>query len=103
MPANAIRPVRFPEDQDQIACLLRFILEREGCKVELVNDGREAQNWIINGGPPGLMLQVLMLTAKSQGKEIDRAIAAGVTDCMVKPLKPDELRARIRSLVKELP
>ena len=82
---------------------LRFILEREGCKVELVNDGREAQNWIINGGPPGLILQVLMLTAKSQGKEIDRAIDAGVTVCMVKPLKPDELRARIRSLVKELP
>ena len=116
------------EDEDQIAYLLRFILEREGYKVELASDGQEAQNRIINGGPPGLVLldvmlpfvdgyqllaeiraksgwekvPVLMLTAKSQGKDIDRAIDSGVTDYMVKPFKPDELRARIRSLVKEL-
>jgi len=43
-----------------------------------------------------------MLTAKSQGKDVDRAIDSGATDYMVKPFKPDELRERIRRLVKSL-
>ena len=116
------------EDEEQIAYLLRFILEREGYKVELASDGQVAQDRILNGAPPVLVVldvmlpfmdgyqllavmraqagwqsvPVLMLTAKSQGKDIDRAIGSGATDYMVKPFKPDELRVRIRRLVKEL-
>jgi DNA-binding response OmpR family regulator len=116
------------EDEDQIAYLLRFILEREGYKVELASDGQVAQHLILNGMPPSLVLldvmlpyvdgyqllaamrakagwetvPVLMLTAKSQGKDVDRAIDSGATDYMVKPFKPDELRERIRRLVKSL-
>jgi two-component system, OmpR family, alkaline phosphatase synthesis response regulator PhoP len=44
---------------------------------------------------------VIMLTAKSQEKDIVRALESGAADYMVKPFKPDELRARIRRLVKE--
>ena len=38
---------------------------------------------------------------KSQEKDIVRALESGAADYMVKPFKPDELRARIRRLVKE--
>ena len=115
------------EDDDQIAYLLRFILEREGFKVEVASDGRVAQDFVVNGVPPALVLldvmlpfvdgyqllaairakngwesvPVLMLTAKSQEKDIVRALDSGAADYMVKPFKPDELRSRVRRLVKE--
>jgi len=115
------------EDDDQIAYLLRFILEREDFKVEVASDGRVAQDLIINGTPPALALldvmlpfvdgyqllaairakqgwetvPVLMLTAKSQEKDIVRALDSGAADYMVKPFKPDELLSRVRRLVKE--
>jgi DNA-binding response OmpR family regulator len=42
-----------------------------------------------------------MLTAKSQEKDIVRALDSGAADYMVKPFRPDELRSRIRRLMKE--
>lgn len=114
------------EDDDQIAYLLRFILEREGYQVKLASDGRIAQEMINSMAPPALIMldvmlphvdgyqllgmirarepwqavPVLMLTAKSQEKDIVRALDAGAADYVVKPFKPDELRARIKRLVK---
>lgn len=115
------------EDDEQIAYLLRFILEREGFKVESAADGRLANDLVMNGPTPALVLldvmlpfidgyqllaairarkgwenvPVLMLTAKSQEKDIVRALDSGAADYMVKPFRPDELRSRIRRLVKE--
>ncbi|MBX9905760.1 MAG: response regulator transcription factor [Burkholderiales bacterium] len=114
------------EDDDQIAYLLRFILEREGYRVELAADGRAAQVLIGSMQPPALAMldvmlphvdgyqllgmiralktwqavPVLMLTAKSQEKDIVRALDAGASDYLVKPFKPDELRARIKRMVR---
>lgn len=115
------------EDDDQIAFLLRFILEREGYRVELAADGRSAQGLIGSMAPPSLAMldvmlphvdgyqllgmiraretwqavPVLMLTAKSQEKDIVRALDAGASDYLVKPFKPDELRARIKRMVRD--
>lgn len=114
------------EDDDQIAYLLRFILEREGYRVELAGDGRSAMALIGSIEPPALTMldvmlphfdgyqllaairgreawrdvPVLMLTAKSQEKDIVRALDSGADDYLVKPFKPEELRARIKRLVK---
>ena len=115
------------EDDDQIAYLLRFILEREGFKVELARDGRKATELIAQLSPPPVLamldvmlpfvdgyqllaaireradwkeVPVVMLTAKSQEKDIVRALDAGAADYVVKPFKPDELRARIKRLIK---
>lgn len=114
------------EDDDQIAYLLRFILEREGYRVELARDGRAALELIGQLAPPALAMldvmlphvdgyqllgaireraawrgvPVLMLTAKSQEKDIVRALDGGADDYLVKPFKPEELRARIKRLVK---
>ena len=115
------------EDDDQIAFLLQFILEREEFKVHLARDGRQAQQLIESLPPPAVVtldvmlpyadgfellklirakpswesLPVLMLTSKSQEKDIVRALEAGANDYILKPFKPDELRARIRRLVKK--
>ena len=113
------------EDDDQIAYLLRFILEREGYRVESANDGRAAMELIGRLEPPALAMldvmlphadgyqllgaireqetwkdvPVLMLTAKSQEKDIVRALESGADDYLIKPFKPEELRARIKRLV----
>ncbi|MFN7087512.1 MAG: response regulator transcription factor [Burkholderiales bacterium] len=114
------------EDDDQIAYLLRFILEREGFTVRLARDGRNAQRLIEELEPPALItldvmlpyidgfqllglmrdqpawesVPILMITAKSQEKDIVRALDAGANDYIVKPFKPDELRARIKRLAR---
>lgn len=114
------------EDDEQIAYLLRFILEREGYQVQLCSDGQAAQKVMAAMPPPALVtldvmlpyvdgyqllgimrkrpdwkdVPILMLTAKSQEKDIVRALDAGAADYLVKPFKPDELRARIKRMVK---
>jgi two-component system alkaline phosphatase synthesis response regulator PhoP len=115
------------EDDDQIAHVLRFILEREGYNVHLAPDGRTAQQLIGSMPPPaiaimGVMLPhfdgyellsrlratagwqavpVILLTALSQEKDIVRGLQAGANDYLIRPFKPEELRARIRRLVKK--
>ena len=117
------------EDDDQIAFLLQFIVEREGFHVLLARDGRAAQKLIDESVPPALSMldvmlpyvdgfqliahirakpawrdsKILMLTAKSQEGEIVRALDAGANDYLVKPFQPNELKARIRRLVSPKP
>jgi two-component system alkaline phosphatase synthesis response regulator PhoP len=115
------------EDDEQISYILRFILEREGYEVHLAADGRSAEALIGSLPPPAIVtldvmlphtdgfellrklratkgwetLPVILLTARSLEKDIVRGLEAGANDYMVKPFKPDELRARIRRLVKK--
>lgn len=113
------------EDDDQIAYLLQFILRKEGYAVTVAHDGLEAQKVIAASDPPAFVtldfmlphanglellamirgrpgwedVPVLMLTARSQEKDIAHARASGATDYLVKPFKPEELRACVRKLV----
>ena len=115
------------EDDDQISFLLRFILEREGFKVHVARDGKEAGQMIESLTPPAVVTLdvqlpyangfqllkqirakaawnstlVLMLTSKSQEKDIVGALDAGANDYVIKPFQPDELRARVRRLLKK--
>lgn len=122
----ADRPtVLVAEDDEQIAYLLQFLLEREGYCVLIAGDGREGLRLIDEIRPPQLAIfdimmpyadgfellahlrakaewsaiPVIMLTARSQEKDIVRALDAGATDYVVKPFLPEELKARIRRLV----
>ncbi len=114
------------EDDELIAYLLQFILEREGYKVHLAADGKLAREFIDTALPPAIVtldvmlphmsgvellalirakddwkaVPVLMLTAKAQEKDIVHALENGASDYIVKPFKPDELRVRVRRLVK---
>ena len=115
------------EDDDQIAYILRFILEREGFAVNQAATGNDARKLIETMAPPAIVtldvmlphadgyellalvrarpgwetVPVILLSARSQEKDIVRALEAGANDYMVKPFKPDELRARVRRLVKK--
>ena len=110
------------EDDDNIAYLLEFLLEREGYHVHMARNGSEAKQLIETLPPPQLALldimvpyfdgfhllqlirarkewddtPVIMLTAKSQESDIVRALDAGASDYIVKPFLPEELKARIR-------
>lgn len=114
------------EDDADIAYLVRYILEREGYTVMLARDGRDAEAQIA-GDPPALAVldvmmpfkdgfellrlirkhpawakvPVIMLTARTMESDIVRALDAGANDYMVKPFQPEELRARVRRLLRK--
>src|SRR5262245_22110073 len=115
------------EDDDQMAEVLRFILEREGYAVRVAPDGRTAQQAIDTGPAPTIVIldvmlpyidgyellahmrasaswrsvPVVIVSARTQEQDIVRGLEAGADDYVSKPFKPDELRARIRRLVKK--
>lgn len=114
------------EDDAPIAMLLRFILEREGFRVEQAVDGRQARQLIDTTPPPavalldiliphgngfeliGLIRQqsgwenvaIIMLSAKGNERDISQALDAGADDYIVKPFQPDELKARLRRVLR---
>lgn len=114
------------EDDEHIGQLLKFIVEGEGFTAALLTDGRAAQGRIRGAtAPPAIILldimlpfvdghqlvreirartdwscPIIMLTSKSDERDIMRALDSGANDYLVKPFLPEELRARIRRLVK---
>ena len=113
------------EDDESIAFLLRFLLERLGCRVIAATDGVEAMQAIESGEVARLVLldmmlpvhdgltllarlrslprwegvPVVMLTAKGEQGFVDRAFAAGATDFVQKPFNPGELMERLKPLL----
>lgn len=130
MNAAADAPVAFVvEDDDHIAQLLNFMLVREGYRVQLARDGREARSFIQTQSPPRIalfdvmlpfvdgfelvrvaraqagweQLPIVMLTAKTQERDIVRALDEGATDYILKPFQPNELLARLRRFTRIKP
>lgn len=116
------------EDDSDLVYLLNFILSREGFDVHSAADGQLAQQWIESAKvPPALIIldvmlphadgfhllnliraragwtnvPVIMLTARSQERDVVRALDAGASEYIVKPFKPEELRARIKRLMRK--
>jgi DNA-binding response OmpR family regulator len=124
--AAAMGSALIVEDDDQSIRILRLILEREGFRVHEARDGSAAEALIDALPPPAIVtldvmlpradgyellarirarpgweaVPVIMLTALSQEKDIVRALDSGANDYLVKPLKLDELSARVRRLVR---
>ncbi len=124
MPEPAPRVALVVEDDEHIGLLLKFILQRSGFLVTLAGDGHAARDFILQSPAPAVVLldvmlpfmdgvqlaslarqqagwaqvPILMLTAKSQQRDIARALEAGASDYIVKPFLPDELLARVRRL-----
>ena len=116
------------EDDEHIGELLKFLLERQGYRVDRCTEGRAARAYIEGTtAPPRLILldvmlpfcdgfelvgliraqpgwgevPIIMLTAKTTESDIVRALDAGANDYIVKPFQPNELMARLRRYVKE--
>ena len=124
-PASAPQ-VLVVEDDDHIAQVLRFMLERQGYRVTHLADGRAASEHIAANDAPDLILldvmlpfmdgfelvalararagweavPILMLTAKNTERDTVRALDAGASDFVTKPFQPNELLARVRRLLK---
>jgi DNA-binding response OmpR family regulator len=128
--SESLKPVALVvEDDEHIAHLLRFMLEREKYTVHLARDGREGQAFIQSQPVPTIVLfdvmlpfvdgfelvrlaraqpgwdtvPVVMLTAKTQERDIVRALDAGATDYILKPFQPNELLARLRRFTRPRP
>ena len=113
------------EDDEAIAFVLRFLLERLGCRVVAAKDGVEAMQAIESGEVTRLVLldmmlpvhdgltllgrlrslprwngvPVVMLTAKGEQGFVDRAFAAGANDFVHKPFNPTDLMERLKPLL----
>ncbi len=114
------------EDEEDIVIILDFLFKREGFSVSIARDGRAAEE-IINGSSlPDVVVMdvmlpyfdgfhlikkmretenwkdvpVLMLTAKSEERDIVRGLDVGANDYMLKPFMTKELVARVRRLIK---
>ena len=114
------------EDDDNIAYLLQFMLERENFRVDLQREGRSAMAYVqtqpavdivlldvmlpfvdgfqlvelIRATPAWRGVPVLMLTAKTREQDAVRALDSGASDYIHKPFAPNELMARVRRHTK---
>jgi two-component system alkaline phosphatase synthesis response regulator PhoP len=113
------------EDEEDIADLVKYHLEREGFTARTVADGKRALDLIVRDHPdlivldlmlPGLDglevcrrlraqsatqgIPIIMLTAR--GEEVDRIIGLemGADDYMPKPFSPRELVARVKAVLR---
>lgn len=114
------------EDEEDIAFILRFLLERNGYEVDHAADGRQALERVAGTPPAAVLLDimlpyhdgieivarlradaawkhvpVLMLTAKAREVDIVRALELGADDYVTKPFQPEEVLARLRRLMKK--
>src|ERR1700690_3814598 len=112
------------EDEEALATLLRYNLEREGFEVETVMRGDEADtrlkeqapdltilDWMLPGlsgieltrrlrtRPETARMPVLILTARGEEAERVRGLATGADDYVVKPFSVPELVARVHALL----
>jgi DNA-binding response OmpR family regulator len=113
------------EDHDDTACLVRFILERNGYAVRHAPDGRNAKRLTETSETPDLVLldislpslsglevlrairstpewqriPVIMLTANGRPESIAEATTLGATEYLKKPFSPEHLLRTVASFV----
>ncbi len=111
------------EDERGIAMALEDELVAQGHEVSLVHDGETAVERGRAGQYDGIILDVmlpkkdgiavcrelraagvrtpiLMLTARTQESDVVRGLDVGADDYVAKPYRPEELRARVRALLR---
>lgn len=120
---SSIPTVLMIEDHDDTACLVRFILERNGYAVRHAPDGTNAKRLTETSEPPDLVLldislpslsgfdvlrairstpawheiPVIMLTANGRPESIAEATTLGATEYLKKPFSPDHLLRTVAS------
>lgn len=114
------------DDEENIAELIKFNLEKEGHQVKLAHDGRAGVDLALADSPELIVLDVLlpeldgmevcrilksreetsavpiiMLSAKSGVVDKVLALELGAEDYMTKPFSPRELAARIKARLRD--
>jgi two-component system phosphate regulon response regulator PhoB len=115
------------EDEDALATLLQYNLEKEGYRVVQAGDGEEALilvqeelpdlvvlDWMLpkvsgievcrrlRQRPESRNLPILMLTARGEESDRVRGLDTGADDYVVKPFAMSELTARIRAVMRRI-
>jgi len=119
-----VRDVLVIEDDPVVSRLVGHLLTRRGFIVHVASDGLHAQTLLKTLPRPAVVVMdvmlpyvsgfelineirqtpgwdrvpVIVLTSKSQERDVLRAFDAGVNDYVVKPFRPDEFVARVRRL-----
>ena len=116
------------EDEEAIATLLTYNLEKEGYKVKVVSNGLNAVSEVEKNKPSVIILDwmlpeisgveicklirskpeiktipVIMLTAKSQEEDKIKGLGAGADDYVTKPFSVPELMARVKTNMRRAP
>ena len=115
------------EDEDALATLLQYNLEKEGYSVALSGDGEEALmmadermpdlvvlDWMLpkisgievcrrlRGRSETRNLPIVMLTARGEESDRIRGLDTGADDYVIKPFSMAELTARIRAVLRRI-
>ncbi len=115
------------EDEDALATLLQYNLEKEGYDVVVAADGEEGLvqiderqpdlvllDWMlpkvsgievcrrIRGRPETRNLPIIMLTARGEEPDRVRGLDTGADDYLTKPFSMTELIARIRAVLRRI-
>ena len=115
------------EDEDSLATLLQYNLEKEGFQVAVAGDGEEALIQVDERLPDLVLLDwmlpkvsgvevcrrlrqrsqsrnlpIIMLTARGEESDRIRGLDTGADDYVVKPFSMTELAARIRAVLRRL-
>jgi len=115
------------EDEDALATLLHYNLEREGYHVALAGDGEEALiqaderapdlvllDWMLpkvsgievcrrlRSRPATRNVPIIMLTARGEEGDRVRGLDTGADDYVTKPFAMSELSARVRAVLRRI-
>ncbi len=115
------------EDEEPIAQLLKYNLEKEGYRVSVAGDGEEALLLAEEGKPDLVLLDwmlpklagievcrrlrsarssrntpIVMLTARGEEGDRIRGLDTGADDYVVKPFLMSELLARVRAVMRRI-
>ncbi|MFN7535168.1 MAG: phosphate regulon transcriptional regulator PhoB [Brevundimonas sp.] len=115
------------EDEDALATLLQYNLEKEGYQVVIAGDGEEGLvqvderlpdlillDWMlpkvsgievcrrIRGRPETRNVPIIMLTARGEESDRVRGLDTGADDYLTKPFSMTELIARIRAVLRRI-
>lgn len=115
------------EDEDALATLLQYNLEKEGYAVLLAGDGEEAMvsvdeqlpdlivlDWMLpkvsgievcrrlRQKPETRNVPIIMMTARGEESDRIRGLDTGADDYVVKPISMSELAARVRAVLRRL-
>ncbi|MBF0293306.1 MAG: response regulator [Nitrospinae bacterium] len=119
-------PILVVEDEKDIRTILEFVLSREGYEVVIAENGKMAKSFVDDNEPVDLVLldimlpyfdgfeivtqirskeawksvPIIMLTSRSNEKDIVKALELGANDYVTKPFNVKELMARVKRNLK---